>query len=96
VNAAEALRLDVVLHRLCLARSRSEAKAACGSGAVLLDGRPGRPSDAVAAGARIALHAPARSLEVELLAVPGRNVSRKAARDLYRVLRDERVHPVLD
>ena len=60
--------MDVLLHRLCLTRSRSEAKAACEAGAVLLDGKPARPSDAVPPGRRIEVRYPSRTLEVELLA----------------------------
>lgn len=92
MSTAEPLRVDVLLHRLCLTRSRSEAKAACEAGAVSLDGRRARPSDAVAAGKRITIRYPARLLEVELLEMPGKSVSKKAARDLYRVLQDERIH----
>ena len=88
--AAEPLRVDVLLHRLCLTKSRSEAKAACETGAVTLDGRRARASDAVAAGRHVAVRYPSRLLEVELLELPGKNVSKKAARDLYRVLRDEK------
>ena len=82
--------MDVLLHRLCLTKSRSEAKAACEAGAVKLDGKPARPSDPVPPGRRIEVRYPARTLEVELLATPGKSVSKKAARDLYRVLREER------
>jgi ribosome-associated heat shock protein Hsp15 len=88
---AEPLRVDVLLHRLCLTKSRSEAKAACEAGAVTLDGRRARPSDSVAAGRRIAVKYPSRLLEVELLELPGKSVSKKAARDLYRVLKDEKI-----
>jgi ribosome-associated heat shock protein Hsp15 len=88
-----ALRLDVALHRLCLTRSRNEARTACEAGAVTIDGRPGRPRDAVAAGARIVLRSPSRLLEVELLALPGKSVSRAAARTLYHVIRDDRLRP---
>ena len=88
---AEPLRVDVLLHRLCLTRSRSEAKAACEAGAVTLDGKRARPSDSVVAGRRIAVKYPSRLLEVELLELPGKSVSKKAARDLYRVLQDEKV-----
>jgi ribosome-associated heat shock protein Hsp15 len=84
------LRLDVALHRLCLTRSRSEAKTACSAGAVTLDGRPARPSDELSPGRRIAIRYPSRLLEVELLAIPGKSVSKAQARTLYRVLRDER------
>jgi ribosomal 50S subunit-recycling heat shock protein len=89
--AAEPLRVDVLLHRLCLTKSRSEAKAACEAGAVMLDGRRARPSDTVAAGRRIEVKYPSRLLEVELLELPGKSVSKKAARDLYRVLKDEKL-----
>jgi ribosome-associated heat shock protein Hsp15 len=90
VSTAEPLRVDVLLHRLCLTKSRSEAKAACEAGAVTLDGKRARPSDTVAAGRRIAVKYPSRLLEVELLELPGKSVSKKAARDLYRVLKDEK------
>ncbi|MBW3572720.1 MAG: hypothetical protein KY467_16615 [Gemmatimonadetes bacterium] len=90
-QAPEPLRVDVLLHRLCLTRSRSEAKAACEAGAVTLDGKRARPSDSVTAGKRIAVKYPSRLLEVELLELPGKSVSKKAARDLYRVLQDEKV-----
>lgn len=91
---SEGARVDVVLHRLCLTRSRSEAKAACEAGAVLLDGRAARPADTLAAGRRVEVRYPGRTLEVELLEVPGKGVSRKQARELYRVLRDERTDGV--
>jgi ribosomal 50S subunit-recycling heat shock protein len=84
------LRTDVVLHRLCLARSRSEAKQACDAGAVQREGRPLKASHDVSPGDRITIAYPRRTLEVEILELPGRSVSRKAARELYRVLRDER------
>jgi ribosome-associated heat shock protein Hsp15 len=89
--ASEPLRVDVLLHRLCLTKSRSEAKAACEAGAVTVDGKRARASDSVAAGKRIVVKYPSRVLEVELLELPGKSVSKKAARDLYRVLKDEKV-----
>lgn len=89
--AEERLRVDVLLHRLCLAKSRNEAKGACDAGAVAIDSRPARPSQEVAAGQRLTLRYPRHLLELELLALPGKSTSRKQARALYRVLRDERV-----
>ena len=86
----EPLRVDVLLHRLCLTKSRSEAKTACEAGAVSLDGRRARPSDPVAPGKRIEVRYPRRTLEVELLTLPGKSTSKKAARDMYRVLKDEK------
>ena len=86
----EVLRADVLLHRLCLTKSRNEAKVACEAGAVKVDGKPARPSDAVPPGRRIEVTYPSRLLEVELLATPGKGTSKKQARELYRVLKDER------
>jgi ribosome-associated heat shock protein Hsp15 len=91
-GGGEPLRVDVLLHRLCLTRSRNEAKTACEAGAVLLDGRPARPSDPVAPGRRVTVRYPSRTLEVELSELPGKGTSRKQARELYRVIRDERTH----
>lgn len=82
--------MDVLLHRLCLTRSRNEAKTACDAGAVSLNGRKARAADAVLPGARVEVRWPARTLEMELLELPGKSVSKKAAKELYRVLREER------
>lgn len=90
MSGEEVLRADVLLHRLCLTKSRSEAKAACEAGAVRVDGKPARPSDAVPPGRRIEVRYPSRTLEVELLATPGKSTSKQKARELYRVLREEK------
>jgi len=82
--------MDVLLHRLCLTRSRNEAKTACDAGAVSLSGKKARAADAVLPGARVEVRWPARTLELELLELPGKSVSKKAAKELYRVLREER------
>ena len=89
MSPPEALRLDVLLHRLCLTRSRSEAKAACDSGAVLVNGTAARASREVAAGSVVTVRFPRRTLELEVDALPEKSTSRKVARELYRVLRDE-------
>lgn len=83
------LRIDVLLHRLCITRSRSEAKAACDAGAVLIDGRAVRASHDVAPGERITVRFPRRTVEIEVQQLPPKSTSKKAAREMYRVLRDE-------
>jgi ribosomal 50S subunit-recycling heat shock protein len=90
VSDGEVLRVDVLLHRLCLTKSRSEAKAACEAGAVWVDGKRARPSDAVPPGRTIEVRYPQRTLAVELLETPGKSTSKKQARELYRVLKDEK------
>ncbi len=83
-----AARLDVVLNRLCLTRSRTEAKTACEAGAVLVDDRPAKPSQVVAPGQRLTVRYATRLLEVRLIEIPRRSIAKKAARDLYEVVRD--------
>lgn len=87
----DALRVDVLLHRLRITRSRSEAKAACDVGAVLVDGNAVRASHTVEPGQRIEVCFPHRLLEIELLESPGKSISKQAVRELYTVLRDEQV-----
>lgn len=84
------MRLDVVLNRLCLTRSRTEAKDACQSGAILLAGHAAKPSQIVGPGDRITLQFTNRLLEVELLDIPRKSISKKAAREMYDIVRDER------
>jgi ribosomal 50S subunit-recycling heat shock protein len=87
----EALRVDVLLHRLCLTKSRSEAKAACEAGAVSVDGKKVKASDVVPVGRRIEIRYPSHTVEMELLQTPGKSTSKKQAKELYRVIREERV-----
>jgi ribosomal 50S subunit-recycling heat shock protein len=83
-------RLDVVLNRLCLTRSRNEAKVACEAGAILVSGKPAKPSQDIHPGQTVTLRFTQRILEVRLLQVPEVSISKKAAREMYEVLRDER------
>lgn len=83
--------MDVLLHRLCLTKSRSEAKAACDSGAVSVDGKKAKASDTVPVGRRVEIRYPSRTLEMELLETPGKSTSKQKAKELYRVIREERV-----
>lgn len=83
----------MTLNRLCLTRSRSEAKNACEAGAVLVGGRPAKASQTVGAGDVVTLRFSSRIFEVTILALPQKSMSKKAARDLYEVVRDERIEP---
>jgi ribosome-associated heat shock protein Hsp15 len=85
----EPLRVDVLLDRLCITRSRNEAKTACDAGAVRVDGAQVKPSHLVSGGQTIEVRFPTRTLEIALDALPPKSISKKAARDLFRVLRDE-------
>ena len=85
------MRVDLALKRLLLVKSRGEGKEACEVGAVHVNGKPAKASQEVRVGDHIRIDYANRTLEVELLADIGKNVSRADAKTLYRVLRDENV-----
>ncbi len=84
------MRVDVALKRLLLVKSRTEGKEACDVGAVYVNGKRVKAAAEVGLGDHIRVDYAQRTLEIELLADIGKNVSRAQAKTLYRVLRDER------
>lgn len=85
------MRIDLALKRLLLVKSRTEGKEACDVGAVHINGVRAKAAQEVRVGDRIRVDYTQRTLEIELLGDIGKNVSRVAAKTLYRVLRDERI-----
>jgi ribosomal 50S subunit-recycling heat shock protein len=83
------VRVDLALKRLLLVKSRTEGKEACDVGAVAVNGKRVKASAEVSVGDRIQLDYAHRTIEIELVAPIGNNVSRADAKTLYRVLRDE-------
>ena len=82
------MRVDLFLKKTCLLASRTLAAEACRRGYVEVGGEAVKGSREVAAGDRITLSIRGRVLSIEVLAVPEGNVSRKEARDHYRILSD--------
>jgi ribosomal 50S subunit-recycling heat shock protein len=82
------VRVDLALKRLLLVKSRTEGKEACDVGAVAVNGTRVKASAEVGPGDRIRIDYAHRSLEIEILAAIGKNVSRAEAKTLYRVLSD--------
>ena len=78
------MRVDLILKYLCLVKSRSMAKILCDRQLVLVDGRPVRPAASVAAGSQITIHFRKRTLSLELLDIPRKQLSKTAALDYYR------------
>jgi ribosomal 50S subunit-recycling heat shock protein len=86
-----ALRLDVFLNKVRLLKSRTLAKEACDRGKITVNGEPAKGSRSVHPGDRVRIDLAVRIIEVEVVEVPAGQVSRKDARDLYRVIEDRRV-----
>lgn len=80
------MRCDLLLSRLCLFKTRSQAGRACDEGRVRVNGRPAKAATEIRPGDRIVWIEPLGRFEeeVEVLSVPEGPVSRAAARELYR------------
>src|SRR5262249_40925144 len=79
------LRFDVALFELRLFKSRSQASTAIQDGAALLNGELVKPSHGLKPGDRVTLIGlGATAREIEVLALPGRSVSREQAREMVR------------
>ena len=89
------MRLDMFLKRSCLLKHRSEAKRACDNGIVSVDGQQSKASRSVREGQRVSVAFTDRYLEIEILELPHKSVSKAAAKSLYDVVKDE-VRDVLD
>ncbi len=82
------MRIDNLLHTLCLFKTRSQASRACAEGRVWLNGTAVRSSRTVKVGDRIRWRDRLGRLEqeVEVLDIPPKQVSRSAAREMVRMI----------
>ena len=90
------MRIDQVLHWLCLVKSRSQATRGCREGRILVGGEQVRPAKEIRAQDEIALRGlvgdKVRVIRIEQ--VPDRQQSRKDASDFYTVIREEPWDPI--
>jgi ribosome-associated heat shock protein Hsp15 len=85
--AAAAVRLDVWLDIACLFKTRSEAKKACETGRVAVDGQPAKPHRIVRAGDEILISRPfGRKQRLVVRGTADRHLARAQARLLYEDL----------
>ena len=82
------MRIDSLLHALCLFKTRSQASRACAEGRVWLNGAAARSSRSVRPGDRIRWRDRLGRIEqeIEVLEVPSGQVSRAAAREMVRIV----------
>jgi ribosomal 50S subunit-recycling heat shock protein len=83
------MRLDSFLSDTRLIKRRTQAKQACESGKVFLDQRAAKPGKEVQPGQIITINFASRTLEVEVLEIPRKNVRKEEAKNFYKILREE-------
>jgi ribosomal 50S subunit-recycling heat shock protein len=84
------LRLDQFLSESRLIKRRTQAKLACDKGLVRVDGAIAKPGKEVKAGQKIIIDFTNRKIEVEVLKLPLRNLRRDEAKELYRIISEEK------
>jgi len=84
------VRLDSFLSDVRLIKRRTQAKKACENQIIWVDGKIAKPSKEVKVGQKILLDFTSRSIEIEVLAIPKRNIRKEVAKEFYRILRQER------
>jgi ribosomal 50S subunit-recycling heat shock protein len=81
-----AMRLDLFLKQSRLIPRRSVAHEICDAGAVTVNGHPGKPGRAVAAGDTLVIRYRGRQTTVRVLATPARPPSKADAPSLYEIV----------
>ena len=84
------MRLDSFLSDVRLIKRRTQAKKACENQIVWVDGKIAKPSKEVKAGQKILLNFTSRTIEIEVLDIPKRNVKKEDAHKFFRLLKEER------
>ncbi len=83
------MRIDQWLSKVCLLRSRSQAKKGCQSGQILLDGERVKESHELRPGQEITLTLPSKELRLRVLEIPGGNVAKRDADLYYELISEE-------
>ncbi len=73
------MRIDQWLSKICLVKSRSQAKKGCQSGLIMLDGESVKESHELRSGEEITLTLPSKELRLRVLEIPTGNVSKRDA-----------------
>ena len=78
------MRIDLVLKYLCILKSRSGAKHLCSQHAILVNDLPVKPSAGVRTGDKITIRFPHRTVTIELLIVPDKQLSKTSSATYYQ------------
>lgn len=83
------MRLDQILNKLCLTKTRSIAKNACDKGLVKVNSKVAKASENIKAGDQITLSLYGYRHELKINIVPEGNVAKKDAGNYFEMLSRE-------
>ena len=81
------MRLDLLLNKLCLTKTRSIAKNACDKNLVFISGKPAKASALVKEGDTVIFRLYGAEHEIKILKIPDGNVAKKDTTQYYEMLR---------
>jgi ribosomal 50S subunit-recycling heat shock protein len=80
------MRIDLLLNKLCLTKTRSVAKNACDRHLVWINNKTAKASHEVHAGDLIRFHLYGYKHELKILQIPQGNISKKDTTQFYQLL----------
>ncbi|MCP4547569.1 MAG: RNA-binding protein [bacterium] len=87
------MRLDLWLGKVCLLKTRSQAKNGCQSGKILLDGKAVKESYTLRGDEVLTIAFSHKEIRVKVLAIPAGNVAKKSASEYYEILEEIPIDP---
>ncbi|MDP8231275.1 MAG: S4 domain-containing protein [Candidatus Zophobacter franzmannii] len=80
------MRIDLLLNKLCLVKTRSIAKKACDKNLILINGQPSKASQSVFVGDQISIALGQYKTLTDIVKIPDGNVAKKDAGDYYKII----------
>ncbi len=85
------MRIDLLMNKLCLVKTRSIAKKACDNNAIRVNGKPAKASLEIKSGDLIDYDLFGYQTELRIVNLPEGNVAKKDAPEYYEILKREKV-----
>lgn len=84
------MRIDKFLKIALIFKTRSSAEKAITKGLVLLNGKITKPAANIKIGDKITVKSPFKEIEYEITNISEKNVSKKEAKELVKILKETR------
>jgi len=84
------MRIDLLLNKLCIVKTRSVAKNACDKNAILLNNKIAKASNEVRVGDTIECNMFGYKTTIKMIKIPEGNVAKKDVMDYYELILREK------